>query len=137
MFDFSAKKAEAVIHGLSSSGAPRRSGCSWRRRNRFAGYLADAVSRGVRQAVVLGAGLDTLSLAQSPCGAWRRMFRDDHPATQLTNAAAEGFSFAIRENVSLSPNRFRTRQAHSNLRQPVLTKRKEPAFFIWLGVVPI
>ena len=43
--------------------------------------LSDAVERGVRQVVVLGAGLDTLPY-RSPFRDRVRFFEVDHPATQ-------------------------------------------------------
>ncbi len=51
-------------------------------RSRFAeDELAHAVRAGVRQYVVLGAGLDTFAL-RNPHGAGLRVFEVDHPATQ-------------------------------------------------------
>lgn len=51
-------------------------------RTRFAeDSLAAAVARGVRQVVVLGAGLDTLAY-RSPFGDGVQIFEVDHPATQ-------------------------------------------------------
>src|SRR5262249_45711809 len=52
-------------------------------RSRFAeDSLARAVARGVRQAVVLGAGLDTFALRNPSAGQGLRVFEVDHPATQ-------------------------------------------------------
>src|SRR5262245_21708844 len=52
-------------------------------RSRFAeDSLGLAVERGVRQAVVLGAGLDTLSLRNPHADQGLRIFEVDHPSTQ-------------------------------------------------------
>ena len=52
-------------------------------RSRFAeDSLSAAVSRGVRQAVVLGAGLDTFSLRNPHAPSGLHVFEVDHPATQ-------------------------------------------------------
>src|SRR4051794_6791043 len=52
-------------------------------RSRFAeDSLGAAVEHGVRQAVVLGAGLDTLSLRNPHSGNGLRVFEVDHPSTQ-------------------------------------------------------
>lgn len=53
-------------------------------RSRFAeDCLTTAVSRGVRQVVVLGAGLDTFSLRHPHSSLGVRVFEVDHPATQV------------------------------------------------------
>jgi methyltransferase (TIGR00027 family) len=44
--------------------------------------LADACRRGVRQYVLLGAGLDTFAFRQPPWAQSLRIFEVDHPATQ-------------------------------------------------------
>jgi methyltransferase (TIGR00027 family) len=52
-------------------------------RSRFAeDSLAAAVSRGVRQAVILGAGFDTFALRNPHAALGLRVFEVDHPATQ-------------------------------------------------------
>src|SRR5215468_9204583 len=51
-------------------------------RSRFAeDRLAEAVSRGVRQYVIVGAGLDTFPWRQPPFANAMRIFFVDHPAT--------------------------------------------------------
>lgn len=52
-------------------------------RSRFAeDRLAEAFERGVRQLVLLGAGLDTFSLRNPMAMGGLRVFEVDHPATQ-------------------------------------------------------
>ncbi|MFW8644925.1 class I SAM-dependent methyltransferase [Rhizobium beringeri] len=55
--------------------------CLWRRESRYAeDCLGLSVARGVRQAVILGAGLDTFALRNPHAGL--KVFEVDHPATQ-------------------------------------------------------
>jgi methyltransferase (TIGR00027 family) len=49
--------------------------------------LAEAVARGVRQYVLLGAGLDTFAHRNPHLAAGLRVFEVDHPATQEISAA--------------------------------------------------
>ena len=44
--------------------------------------LSDAVERGIRQIVILGAGLDTFALRNPHAARQVRVFEVDHPATQ-------------------------------------------------------
>lgn len=98
--------------------------------------LAVAVRRGVRQAVVLGAGLDTLSL-RDPHGAHGlRVFEVDHPATQawkLRRIAEVGLSAPASATFAAID------LEHEDLGGGLLKAGFEPdrpAFFLWLGVVP-
>jgi methyltransferase (TIGR00027 family) len=104
-------------------------------RSRFAeDSLARAVARGVRQAVVLGAGLDTFCL-RNPHAALR-VLEVDHPATQAwkrERLAAAGL--AIPPSVTFAPVDL----AHADLGSALAAAGFEPdrpAFFHWLGVVP-
>ena len=96
--------------------------------------LALAVSRGVTQYVVLGAGLDTF--------AWRnpfdglRVFEVDFPATQewkRTMLAAAGLG--IPDNLTFVPLDFEHHTLAEALAEAGLN-RALPAFFGWLGVIP-
>ena len=99
-------------------------------RHRFAeDALAAAARRGLRQVVVLGAGLDTLAYRNVVDGV--RVIEVDHPATQewkrqrLASAGIEIPSSVAYVGVDFE--------------RESLTDRLEldgPAFFIWLGVVP-
>lgn len=99
-------------------------------RHRFAeDALAAAVERGVRQVVVLGAGLDTFAY-RNPYPSVR-VFEVDHPATQawkrsrLAEAAIE-----IPPSVDYVGVDFEKESLADRL------KLDGPAFFVWLGVVP-
>ena len=106
-------------------------------RSRFAeDALAKAVARGVGQAVVLGAGLDTLALRNPHRAAGLRVFEVDHPATQAwkrEQLAAAGL--ALPDLLTFVPVDFE-RQALSEGLVAAGFRPDLPAFFIWLGVVP-
>ena len=103
-------------------------------RSRYAeDALAAAYARGVRQYVLLGAGLDTFAYRNT----WPdlKVFEVDHPATQawkqdlLVRAeipAPEGLTYV---SVDFESEDLAARLHESGL-------RNSPAFFAWLGVVP-
>ncbi|HEY1897810.1 MAG TPA: SAM-dependent methyltransferase [Terracidiphilus sp.] len=98
--------------------------------------LARAVERGVRQIVILGAGLDTFAL-RNPHGALEiRMYEVDHPATQawkLERLAEAQIAFPpwlILVPVDFERDDLREKLASAGFEQ------NSPAFFTWLGVVP-
>jgi methyltransferase (TIGR00027 family) len=106
-------------------------------RGRFAeDELALAYARGVRQYVVLGAGLDTFAY-RNPFSPSLRVFEIDHPATQawkrhlLTTAA-----IAIPDSVTFVPVDFETQQLAQSLANAPGFDPTTPAFFSLLGVVP-
>lgn len=105
-------------------------------RSRFAeDSLRIAVERGVRQLVVLGAGLDTLAY-RSPSAACLRMFEVDHPATQAWKrerlAAA---NIAIPASLTFAPIDFERETLAGGLAAAGFDPQLR-TFFIWLGVVP-
>ena len=77
-------------------------------RSRYAeDCVAEAFGHGVRQYVILGAGLDTFAYRQPPWARSLRVFEVDHPSTQERKRgrlAAAGIS--IPDNVSLIPVDF-------------------------------
>jgi methyltransferase (TIGR00027 family) len=97
--------------------------------------LAGAVARGVRQVVILGAGLDTLAL-RNPHGAQIRIYEVDHPATQawkrerLADAQIALPPWLIFVPVDFERDDVREKLAAAGL------EPNAPAFFTWLGVVP-
>jgi methyltransferase (TIGR00027 family) len=106
-------------------------------RSRFAeDGLAKAVERGVRQAVVLGAGLDTLGLRNPFANEGLRVFEVDHPATQQwKRACLDKANLTAPDSLSFVALDFE----HQDLIESLTTaglKTDRPAYFIWLGVVP-
>ena len=106
-------------------------------RSRFAeDCLSAAVSRGVRQAVVLGAGLDTFSLRNPHTPLGLHVFEVDHPATQAwkrERLMREGL--AIPASLTFAPVEFEQQSLADGLRAAGFHSDR-PAFFHWLGVVP-
>jgi methyltransferase (TIGR00027 family) len=106
-------------------------------RSRIAeGALLRAVERGVRQIVILGAGLDTFAL-RNPHGARQiRIFEVDHPATQagkrerLAEAQIEIPPWLVFVPVDFERDDLGEKLAVAGFEE------NSPAFFTWLGVVP-
>lgn len=106
-------------------------------RSRFSeDTLAAGVARGVRQVVVLGAGLDTFSLRNPYADLGVRVFEVDYPATQqwkreqLSQAA-----LALPTWLTFAPVDFERQGIAEGLEQSGF-RVDQPAFFQWLGVVP-
>ena len=97
--------------------------------------LSKAVERGVRQVVILGAGLDTFAL-RNPHAACITIFEVDHPATQSWTcrllAAAE---LAPPPWLTFVPVDFE-RDDLPRMLSAAGFQPTSPAFFTWLGVVP-
>lgn len=106
-------------------------------RSRFAeDELAHAVARGIRQYVVLGAGLDTFAYRNPHAALGLRVFEVDHPSTQewkrdrLRSAGIEIPAETVFAAVDFG---------HQSLGDALPSagfRAAEPAFFSWLGVVP-
>ncbi|HEY1810603.1 MAG TPA: class I SAM-dependent methyltransferase [Acidobacteriaceae bacterium] len=104
-------------------------------RSRFAEEeIAKAAERGVRQAVILGAGLDTFGYRNPH--AELQVFEVDHPATQAwKQERLRNGEIGIPESVRFAPVDFeRDTLAHGLAAAGF--REDEPAFFSWLGVVP-
>ena len=127
---------EAVVREAEADPSRRRLRLFIAVRARFAeDALASAVTRGVRQVVVLGAGLDTFAY-RNPFGDRLRIFEVDHPATQawklqrLADAAIQ-----LPDSLTYTPVDF----DQGTLPEGLLAVAFDPTqqtFFTWLGVVP-
>jgi methyltransferase (TIGR00027 family) len=98
--------------------------------------LAGAADRGVRQIVILGAGLDTFAL-RNPHGARQiRIYEVDHPLTQAwkRQRLAEA-QIALPPRLIFVPVDFEREDVGEKLVAAGL-QQTSPAFFTWLGVVP-
>ena len=96
--------------------------------------LAAALSCGVRQYVVLGAGLDTFAYRNPYPTSALKVFEVDHPATQewkRRQLAAAGL--AIPESLTFVPVDFESEALAARLSSAGF-RAGEPAFFSWLGV---
>ncbi len=105
-------------------------------RSRFAEDAARrAIARGVRQIVVLGAGLDTFAYRVEPVEGLR-VFEVDHPATQAEKrrrlAAA---AIVAPPHVVYAGCDFESESLAGALRAGGFDAAR-PSFFLWLGVVP-
>jgi methyltransferase (TIGR00027 family) len=105
-------------------------------RSRFAEDAARrAIARGVRQIVVLGAGLDTFAYRVEPVEALR-VYEVDHPATQAEKRrrlAAAGI--AAPSHVVYAGCDFEAESLAEALAAAGFDAGR-PSFFLWLGVVP-
>ena len=98
--------------------------------------LSGAVERGVRQIVILGAGLDTFALRNPHSALEIRIYEVDHPATQAwkLERLAEA-QIALPPWLILVPVDFERDDVGEELVAAGF-RQNAPAFFTWLGVVP-
>jgi len=97
--------------------------------------VAEHAARGLRQLVILGAGLDTYAY-RSPLGNTLRFFEVDHPATQewkRQRLVAAGIT--IPEALRFAPVDFERETLADGLAAAGFNPDL-PTFFTWLGVVP-
>ena len=104
-------------------------------RHRFAeDAVTAAVARGVRQVVVLGAGLDTFAYRHPHDGL--RVFEVDFPATgEWKRARLAEAGIAVSPTVAFVAVDFEHDDLLDRLRESGLDV-ETPAVFMWLGVVP-
>jgi methyltransferase (TIGR00027 family) len=105
-------------------------------RSRFAeDEFAEAVARGVRQYVALGAGLDTFAWRNPHRESGVRIFEVDHPATQAWKRELIAKANLPETGATYVPVDFE-RQALADCLCAAGFRTDIPAFFSWLGVVP-
>ncbi len=106
-------------------------------RSRFSeDTLAACVARGMRQVVVLGAGLDTFSLRNPHADQGVRVFEVDYPATQgWKRERLKQAGLAIPASLTFAPVDFERQSLADGLKAAGF-QADRPAFFQWLGVVP-
>ena len=106
-------------------------------RSRFSeDAMADRVANGVRQAVVLGAGLDTFSLRNPFANLGLRVFEVDRAATQeWKRRRMKAAGLAEPPSLTFAPVDFERESLSEGLAR-VGFALDQPAFFQWLGVVP-
>jgi methyltransferase (TIGR00027 family) len=96
--------------------------------------LTEAVARGVRQYVLLGAGLDTFAYRNPHAAGGLRVFEVDHPATQewkrqlVSHARLKSQGALVYVPVNFEREQVAERLIANGF------QRGEPAFFSWLGV---
>ena len=105
-------------------------------RSRYAeDRLAAAVARGIRQYVILGAGLDTFAYRNPHGERGLRVFEVDHPATQrYKRERLEAARIARPPGLTFVPINFETQTLPRELAAAGF-RFDQPAFFSLLGVV--
>jgi methyltransferase (TIGR00027 family) len=104
-------------------------------RSRFAeDELAEAARQGIRQYVVLGAGLDTFAYRQPPYAEALQIFEVDHPTTQAwKRAALAAAGIPVPANLRWAPVDFERDTLAEGLTAAGFDGAR-PAAFTWLGV---
>jgi len=98
--------------------------------------LAQCVAAGVRQYVILGAGLDTFAFRNSYPLSVLRVFEVDHPATQAwKREQLEQAGIPLPGNLTFVPIDFEQQDLSQELLRAGLDY-EAGAFFSWLGVMP-
>lgn len=128
-------EAQALVERAAADPSMRSMRIMLAARSRYAeDSLREAVKRGTRQIVILGAGLDTFALRNPHQDKGLRVFEVDHPATQQwkqDRLRDLGLSPAMTQYV---PVDFETTSLGMALEGAGFDASK-PAFFSWLGVV--
>jgi methyltransferase (TIGR00027 family) len=124
-----------VVAILASDPTQARFRGIWVMRSRYAeDCLAESVANGVRQYVLLGAGLDTFAYRQPPWAWSLRIFEVDYPATQQwKRGKLTAANIAFPDNLKLAPVDFET----TSLKQGLAAAGFDfnvPTFFSSLGV---
>jgi methyltransferase (TIGR00027 family) len=128
--------ADAAIARASEGAGAARMRVFIAVRTRFAeDALAAAFAAGVRQTVVLGAGLDTFAY-RTTLGPQLRVFEVDHPATQSwKRQLLEEAGIPLPDCLTFAPVDFEHETLAAGLEAAGFDSG-QPAFFTWLGVVP-
>jgi methyltransferase (TIGR00027 family) len=96
--------------------------------------MAACVARGVRQVVILGAGLDTFALRNPHAGV--KVYEIDYPATQAwKRERLAQIGVALPSSLTFAPIDFERQSLGAALSASGF-RADEPAFFQWLGVTP-
>ena len=104
-------------------------------RSRFAeDELSAAVQKGVRQYVILGAGLDTFAYRNPYSSIGMKVFEIDHPATQeWKRRQLDAAKIPIPETLTFVAVDFEKQSLTGQLHDAGFSTN-EPTFFSWLGV---
>ena len=96
--------------------------------------LAVAVKRGIRQYIILGAGLDTFAYRNPYSSKSVRIFEVDHPVTQQwKRQQLHKAKISVPKTITFVPIDFENQQLANQLREAGF-RTDEPSFFSWLGV---
>lgn len=96
--------------------------------------LSSAIKRGIRQYVILGAGLDTFAYRNPFSGSDLKIFEVDHPSTQdWKRKQLHTANIPIPGALTFVPIDFESQSLENQLREAGF-RTDEPSFFSWLGV---
>ena len=128
-------EARAGLPGLADDPAHRPMRLFIAARSRFSEEtMAACVARGVRQIVILGAGLDTFSLRNPHVGV--TVYEIDYPATQAWKRERLAHAgIALPHALTFAPVDFERQSLGEGLAAAGF-RADQPAYFQWLGVVP-
>ncbi len=106
-------------------------------RSRYAeDCLAEAFQRGIRQYIILGAGLDTFAYRRPEWASELKIFELDHPASQLEKTEKLAYAgIGIPENLTFIPIDLESRSLSDAL-SGTSFHFDQPVFISWLGVMP-
>jgi methyltransferase (TIGR00027 family) len=129
--------AREGLDGMANDPAQRPMRLFIAARSRFSEEtMANCVTRGVRQIVILGAGLDTFSLRNPYAGEGARVFEVDYPATQAwKRERLSQAGLALPASLVFAPVDFERQGLPEGLAAAGF-RVDQPAYFQWLGVVP-
>ena len=96
--------------------------------------LSIAINRGIRQYVILGAGLDTFAYRNPHSSIGLRVFEVDYPSTQeWKRQKLDSAKIPIPETLTFAPIDFENQALADQLGEAGF-RTDEPSFFSWLGV---
>lgn len=128
-------EARAGLQAMADDPAHRPMRLFIAARSRFSEEaMAACVGRGVRQVVILGAGLDTFSLRNPHVGV--TVFEVDYPSTQAwKRERLAQLGVDLPESLVFAPIDFERQSLAEGLAMAGF-RSDRPAYFQWLGVVP-
>jgi methyltransferase (TIGR00027 family) len=128
--------AQTIVRKAGENSSGRRMRLFIAVRTRFAeDALAAAFESGVRQVVVLGAGLDTYAY-RSPLRDRLRILEVDHPATQAwKRQLLRDAAIPLPSSFTFVPVDFERETLAERLAEAAFDQTRQ-TFFTWLGVVP-
>jgi methyltransferase (TIGR00027 family) len=131
------EQTTASLNGMAADESLRPWRLFMAARSRFSeDTIANCVAAGVRQIVVLGAGLDTFSLRNPFADLGVRVFEVDYAATQSwKRERIEAAGLVEPQSLIFAPIDFERESLSEGLTR-VGFRLDQPAFFQWLGVVP-
>jgi len=98
--------------------------------------LMDAISAGITQYVILGAGFDSFALRRQDLSSSLKIFELDHPHTQqLKQNRLKALRITPPDTLTYLPIDFEQEHISQILKQSAFD-HTQPTFFSWLGTVP-